>query len=153
MAYVHVEPKGDFMSKAIYDGRIDGEFGGFDDEALYKMGNGTYWIQAQHLHWYHYAYCPEAVISEERGNHILTVAGQTVLVRRVTDIVESRIAGEFKGWDGKISYGLENGQVWQQRTYKYQYKYAYMPVAIVYKADTGFRMSVAGTNADVDRIR
>lgn len=141
------------MSRLIYEGKIDGEFEGFNNDVLFKMRNGTYWIQAQYKYWYHYAYCPDATISEENGRHILTVAGQSVQVRRVTDVVESRIDGEFKGWDGEMSYRLQNGQVWRQCTYKYEYKYAYMPEAIIYPASGGYKMQVAGTTADVRQDR
>ncbi len=30
------------------------------------------------------------------------------------DPVQSRIAGRFRGWDGKTLFRLENGQIWQQ---------------------------------------
>ncbi|MCX6096744.1 MAG: hypothetical protein NT125_08585, partial [Candidatus Bipolaricaulota bacterium] len=66
---------------------------------------------------------------------------------------ESRIAGAFNGWDGQTQYSLQNGQVWQQSTYKYVYKYAYTPEAVVYQAGSGFKMRVAGTVADVRRVR
>ena len=141
------------MSEVVYDGRIDGEFEGFNDEVLFKMGDGTYWVQAQYQYWYHYAYRPDLIITEENGRYILTVAGHSILVRRVTDVIESRIDGEFKGWDGETSYKLQNGQVWQQSTYKYEYKYAYLPEAVVYRAGSGYRMSVAGTTADVRRAK
>jgi len=44
---------GGFMSRVIYDGRIDGEFEGFDFEALFKLLNGSYWLQAEYKYWYH----------------------------------------------------------------------------------------------------
>ena len=141
------------MPEVVYNGKIDGEFEGFDDDVLFKMKNGTYWIQANYRYWYHYAYCPDVTLTKENGQYILTVAGNSVLVRRITDVIESRIAGDFKGWDGEISYKLQNGQHWQQRTYKYEYKYAYMPDAIIYATSSGYKMRVAGTTADVRRLR
>lgn len=139
------------MSKVIYAGKIEGEFHGFDDEVLFKMKNGTYWIQTRYRYWYHYAYCPEVIISEENGEYVLAVAGESIPVRKVSDVVESQIDGEFKGWRGETSYRLKNGQVWRQRTYKYEYQYAYGPDAIVYLASGGHKMQVAGTTADVER--
>ena len=141
------------MSEVVYDGKIDGDFEGFNDEVLFKMKNGTYWIQAQYKYWYHYAYCPDATVTKENGRYILTVAEHSIPVRKVTDVIESRIEGEFKGWDGKTSYKLLNGQVWQQSTYKYEYKYAYMPEAVVYEATGGYKMRTAGTTADVRLVR
>jgi hypothetical protein len=43
--------------------------------------------------------------------------------------------------------------MWQQSSYKYEYKYAYMPNALVYEVNGGFKMSVAGTMTDVKRVR
>jgi len=141
------------MTEIIYKGKIDGEFRGFNDEVLFKMKNGTYWIQARYQYWYHYAYCPDTTIIKENGRYILTVAEHSIPVRKLMDIIESWIDGEFKGWDGKATYKLQNGQVWQQSTYKYEYTYAYRPEALVYESDGGYKMCVAGTVADVQRIR
>lgn len=140
------------MARVIYDGRIDGEFEGFDDEVIFKMANGTYWIQDQYKYWYHYAYNPQATITEENGRFMLSVAGNSVPVRRVDDVIESRIDGEFKGWEGESIYKLVNGQKWQQSSYKYQYKYSYMPHVLVYRGSGGYKMLVAGTTANVRKI-
>ena len=141
------------MSKVVYDGRIDGEFEGFDDEMLFKMQNNTYWIQTQYKYSYHYAYSPNATIIDDNGVYVLTVAGNSLPVKRITNVIKSRINGEFKGWEGDTTYQLQNGQVWQQSTYKYQYKYSYMPEAIVYRATSGYKMRVAGTTANVRRVK
>jgi hypothetical protein len=43
------------------------------------------------------------------------VASKVAAIFRDTpEIIESRIFGEFRGWDGKTVFRLENGQVWQQ---------------------------------------
>ena len=44
---------------------------GFDDEVIFKLANGTHWIQDQYKYWYNYAYNPEATITEEGGRYIL----------------------------------------------------------------------------------
>lgn len=45
----------------------------------------------------------------------------------MTNIISSRISGEFTGFDGDAIFELDNGQAWQQAEYKYLYKYAYRP--------------------------
>lgn len=137
----------------VYKGKIDGEFEGFNDQVLFKMKNGTYWIQAQYRYWYHYAYNPDATLTRDGGKFVLTVSNKSIPVRKVTSVIESQIKGKFEGWNGKSIYELQNGQVWQQTMYKYEYKYAYMPEAIVYEAIDGYRMSVAGTSAGVHRLK
>jgi hypothetical protein len=141
------------MSKIVYKGNIAGSFRGFNTEQLFKLANGTYWIQAEYKYWYHYEYGPKVVITEENDKYILTVANNSVPVRRVSDIIESRIAGNFEGWQGNSTYTLANGQVWQQTTYKYEYKYAYNPEVIIYSSLGGYKMEVEGTVAEVRRIK
>lgn len=135
--------------------QIDGDFEGFDDEVLFKLMDGTYWIQDQYIYWYHYAYCPLVNILRANSRFYLQVEGQNqiVPVRQISDVVESQINGEFKGWEGETTYELTNGQVWQQSTYNYEYKYSYMPEALIYSAGAGYKMQVEGTSADVRRIK
>jgi hypothetical protein len=141
------------MSRVVYQGKIDGDFDGFDDEVLFKMKNGTYWLQTQYKYWYHYAFSPDATITEENGQYLLAVAGNYVPVQKISNVIESQIRGEFKGWGGSSVYELQNGQVWKQSSYKYQYTYAYMPAVVVYESGSGYKMSVAGTIANIRQIR
>lgn len=140
------------MSRLVYEGRIDGVFEGFDDEVLFKMSNGSYWIQDQHKYWHHYAYNPQATITDDGGRLVLSVNGNSIPIRRVINIIESRIDGEFSGWAGESVYRLTNGQQWQQASYKYQYRYSYMPAAVIFQARSGYKMLVAGTTANVRRV-
>ena len=47
-------------------------------------------------------------------------------------MIESQIAGEFKGWTGDTIFKLSNGQIWQQIEYDYEYEYDYMPDVTIY---------------------
>ena len=76
-----------------------------------------------------------------------------VPVRQIQNVIESKINGKFKGWEGETEYELTNGQVWKQATYKYQYKYPYMPSATLYETYSGMVMAVKGTRAKVRRVR
>lgn len=135
--------------RQIYSGKIAGAFYGFNSNQLFKLANGTYWIQSKYRYWYHYKYRPQAVIVEVNGQFILTVEGQSIPVRRVHEVWESRIAGRFEGWRGDTIYKLENRQIWQQSVYKYEYKYALRPDAIVFKLGSRYIMRVVGTEAEV----
>ena len=140
-------------SRIIYDGKIDGEFNGFNQDVLFKMRNGTYWIQAEYQYWYHYSYSPDVTITEQNGKYILNVEGKSIQVRKIIPFVESKIDGTFNGWDGDTTYKLWNGQVWQQNLYQYEYCYAYAPDIVIYLAGGGYKMSVAGTTAGVRQVR
>ena len=141
--------------KIILRSQIDGDFEGFDDEVLFPLMDGSFWIQDEYKYWYHYAYCPEAIILQNNGRLYIQVDGQDeiVAVRQITDVIKSKINGEFKGWEGETTYELTNGQVWQQANYKYVYKYAYMPKVLIYKSGGGHIMYVKGTKVKVHRIR
>ncbi len=135
--------------------QVDGDFEGFDDEMLFKLMDGSYWIQDEYKYWYHYAYCPRVNILSSEGRLYLQIDGQSEIVpiRQISDVVESQISGEFKGWEGETTYTLTNGQVWQQCTYSYEYTYAYMPEVLIYSSGGGYKMQVEGTTADVRRIK
>ena len=140
------------MAQIVYKGRINSSFEGFDDGAIFKMENGTYWVQDKYRYWYHYSYRPHAVITEENGRYIMTVEGESIPVKRIFKAIESNIDGEFDGWDGNKKYKLTNGQVWEQAEYKYEYKYAYRPEVIIAEINGSYVMRVEGTQVRVRRV-
>lgn len=141
--------------EVIRKSQIDGDFEGFDDQVLFKLIDGSCWVQDEYRYWYHYSYCPEAIILRKGGRLYIQVDGQSeiVPVRQISGVIESKISGDFKGWEGETSYELVNGQVWQQSSYKYKYKYAYMPKVLIYNPGGGHIMKVKGTTAKVRRIK
>ncbi len=44
----------------------------------------------------------------------------------------SQISGAFTGYRSGAIFRLTNGQTWQQRHYKYQYRYSYRPEVRIY---------------------
>jgi hypothetical protein len=69
--------------------------------------------------------------------------------------VDSRIDGEFEGWDGDTVFTLMNGQVWQQSSYSYFYHYRYSPRVLIFKQGYGYVMKVDGVDrtVQVKRLR
>lgn len=64
--------------------------------------------------------------------------------------VNSRIDGEFEGFDEDKVFRLQNGQVWKQARYKYKYHYAYMPKVHIYRGSDGLhKMKVDGVADEV----
>jgi len=71
-------------------------------------------------------------------------------------VIETRIDGEFNGWDGETIYRLQNGQIWQQSVYHYHYHYAYSPSVLIYSSGGGYKMKVEGDSDEpvsVQRLR
>jgi hypothetical protein len=59
-----------------------------------------------------------------------------------SEVIESRIDGEFEGWEGETIFKLDNGQIWQQSAYAYTYHYAYRPEVLIYKSGGVYKMKV-----------
>lgn len=141
--------------QTIRRAQIDGAFTGFAGDTLFKLTDGTYWLQAEYKYWYHYAYRPRVEILNDGGRHYLRTVDEqeAVAVQQVIDVIESQVADVFNGWDGKSEYELTNGQVWKQVRYRYEYKYKYRPHVMIYAASGGHIMDVDGCRAFVKRVR
>ena len=63
--------------------------------------------------------------------------------------IESRIDGEFKGWEGETTFRLQNGQIWQQAADGHKYTYVYSPKVLIYQSGGVFRMKVEGVDEDL----
>jgi len=83
-------------------------------------------------------------------NRALTVASNRSAACPTSGVVESKIDGEFNGWEGETVYKLENGQVWQQSKYKYKYKYKYRPDVLIFKDGTRWKIQVEGLDEIVE---
>ena len=70
-------------------------------------------------------------------------------------VIESRIDGEFEGWDGETIFVLQNGQIWQQAVYSYTYSYKYNPRVWLVEAGLHWTMKVEGMSqtVSVKRVR
>jgi hypothetical protein len=64
-------------------------------------------------------------------------------------VIETGIDGDFEGWDGDTVFKLENGQVWQQVSFDYEYHYAYRPKVLVYKSGSVYKMRVDGMHHEI----
>ena len=109
--------------------QIDGEWEGWDGETIVKLMDGTVWQQIEYHYEYSYAYMPAVRIENDR----MFVEGMSrgIGVQQISPR-ESRVAGEWSGWDGETTIELEDGTVWQQTEYLYEYRYAYRPEAMVH---------------------
>lgn len=65
------------------------------------------------------------------------------------DLIESRIDGNFEGWSGETIFKLENGQIWQQVTYSYTYRYAFRPKVLIIKVHGAYKMVVEGISQSI----
>ena len=144
-------------------------FMGNDGEVL-RLADGSLW-EVKYEYEYMYEYYPSVIICPSKGT--LVVGGETLSVQLITaapgaipttvrnrpgvaasavataDVVESRIDGEFSGWEGDTIFKLQNGQLWQQSSYAYKYRYSYRPKVLIYKSGSIYKMRVDGVDGEI----
>jgi len=151
MTIQDIRTKGKIITKS----QIDDDFEGFDDEVLFQLYNGEFWIQKNYKYWYHYAYMPHVTIYLYNGEFYITIDGQSefVEVEKITNVYERTIISDFNGWTGNTIFEMSNDEIWKQDLYAYHYNYAYRPKAIIYESDYGYKMIVNGETVKVKRIK
>lgn len=138
----------------VVNSQIDGTFDGFNDNRLFPLKNGQYWIQDRYQYWYHYSYCPNIKIYKLNNRYYLIKEGQNKVaeVKRL-DVIEGTIINDFRGWSGDTIFELDNGQIWKQSEYAYHYQYAYRPKAIIYNTGYEHKILVEGESVKVKKLR
>jgi hypothetical protein len=93
----------------------------------------------------------EKELEEEQKKRALNLFGFFSGPREEESIekIETRIAGEFKGWRGDTRFHLENGQVWEQRSSGRYYKRMDSPKVTIRREMMGYWMTVEGVGARV----
>lgn len=120
-----------------------------NNDEIFKLSDGTIW-QVKYEYEYLYEYYPSVVICPTKNLLLINgkklnvelVAGGSSASKSSESLIETRIDGEFKGWEGESIYKLQNGQIWQQVEYKYRYSYKYSPRVMIFKKNGSFYMQV-----------
>lgn len=70
-------------------------------------------------------------------------------------VIETRMAGDFTGWDGGTLFQFANGQLWRQSSFGTLYQFAREPKVTLIATSSGWRLQVAGVPQSiyVRRIR
>jgi hypothetical protein len=70
-------------------------------------------------------------------------------------MIETRMAGDFTGWDGGTLFQFANGQLWRQSSFGSLYQFARSPKVTLVATGSGWRMQVEGVPQSiyVRRIR
>ncbi|CAA9293331.1 MAG: hypothetical protein AVDCRST_MAG77-4951 [uncultured Chloroflexi bacterium] len=110
---------------------------------------------------YEYSYSERAIYDDSREQLTFLSSRGTCEVAQVlappspsaattgSGVIETRMAGEFNGWEGETVFVLDNGQVWQQASYAYHYRYAYRPKVLIYPSGGVWRMQVEGVSSSI----
>jgi hypothetical protein len=138
-----------------------------NDGEIFKLANGSLW-EVKYEYEYLYEYSPQVILCPRKGK--LIIKGRKLNVEHVgghkaattkeksqpappTEVIESQIDGEFKGWDGETIFKLANGQIWQQSSYAYTYSYKYRPNVMIFPSNGGFSMQVEGMEQRIQVVR
>ena len=63
------------FAQGVYEGRIDGDFKGWEGETVYKLQDGHIIQQAGYHYHYHYAYAPAVIIFQTKTGLMVKVDG------------------------------------------------------------------------------
>jgi hypothetical protein len=90
------------------------------------------------------------VYKEKKRKYQLLIHGiaDPISAVKVQDVVESKIDGDFRGWDGTTSFKLLNGDVWVQDELKTMFHDAiFRPTVYVFQSDDGtYKMKIEGVD-------
>ena len=67
---------------------------------------------------------------------------EPVICKKIKNVIETQIDGDFEGWEGETIFKMMNGQIWQQSSYDYTYHYAYSPEVLIYEFNGSWIMRV-----------
>ncbi len=146
----------------ILNNSISGQFSGFANGNVFKLGNGQIWEQTGYDIHYYNAFSPEVIIYSDTFDYKMFVKGanRIVTVKPLTSIastpaietyINSLVTSDFKGFESGAIFVLNNGSsgTWEQTSYDYQYHYAYRPQAIVFGSPSGYKMLIPSMSAYV----
>ncbi len=78
------------------------------------------------------------------------LASAVVFSASAGGVYETRIDGEYNGWEGETIYKLMDGHIIQQRSYHYHYHYAYSPRVIIYQSGGQYKVHVENDSDSMD---
>ena len=131
---------------------------------VFKLADGSIW-EVKYEYEYMYEYYPSVIACPAKGK--MVVGQRTLNVQLLnaaipppksqdsakspltSEVIESRIDGDFEGWEGDTIFKLMNGQVWQQMDGRYKYTYKYGPKVIIFRSGPAYKMQVDGVEGTI----
>jgi hypothetical protein len=132
-----------------------------NDGEIFKLSDGSIW-EVKFEYEYLYEYYPRIIICPSKN--FISIKGKKLSVQLIkkgsgsgnaifkksgNDVIESRIDGEFEGWEGETIFKLTNGQVWQQTDFQIKIAIKLMPKVLIYKTGSNYKMQVEGIEKSI----
>jgi len=96
---------------------------------------------------------PPVKVYKVKRKYFLIVQGlgEPLPANKLQDVIESKIDGDFRGWDGTTTFKLLNGDTWVQDEIKTLFNNSiFRPTVIIYRDSDGtFKMKVDGVDETV----
>jgi hypothetical protein len=133
-----------------------------NNEEVFKLSDGSLW-EVKYEYEYLYEYYPNVTICPDEG--FMIIGGKKLNIASLGkeqntgkqtprgQYLETRIDGEFNGFEGETILKLANGQIWQQSEYWYHYHYAYSPQVIIFQTNGQYKIQVDGVDKSVGVTR
>jgi hypothetical protein len=98
---------------------------------------------------------PEVQIFRKGSDYKLIIEDfdEPVICKKITNVIETQIDGDFEGWEGETIFKMMNGQIWQQSSYDYTYHYAYSPEVLIYEFQGSWIMRVVDVDETINVIK
>tara|TARA_B100000768_G_scaffold149994_1_gene144529 strand:- start:31 stop:534 length:504 start_codon:yes stop_codon:yes gene_type:complete len=95
---------------------------------------------------------PEVKILRSGSDYKLIIEDfdESLVCKKIKNVLETQIEGEFEGWEGETIFKMMNGQIWQQSTYDYMYHYAYSPEVLIYEYKGSWIMKVEDVDDTIE---
>ncbi len=131
---------------------------------IFKTLSGNIYEISDYVYLYEYEYSPDVTVLKRSNEYKLIIDGfdEPVICRKLNnknnnevnnEVIESKVDGDFEGFEGETIIKLMNGQIWQQLEYYYTYTYSFMPKVLIYKSGSSYKMKVDGVEKAVGVTR
>ena len=133
----------------IFRGRLLGDLKGFEDNTVFTLEDGSWWLQVDGFSRQAEASAPEAELWQDGSGYFLRILDSQIRVRPLANAFRDRIEGDFNGWEDCRQYKLACGRTFRQACFGFEYAYAESPEAVVADLDGVTMMFVCGTAMEV----
>jgi len=98
---------------------------------------------------------PEVQIYQNGSDYKLIIEDfdEPVICKKLNNVIETKISGNFEGWNGNTIFKMMNGQIWQQSSYSYKYHYSYSPNVFIYEFKGTWTMKIEDVDETIQVIR
>jgi hypothetical protein len=147
-------PRGGNTMTGVLNSKIEGEFNGYNDGAVFRLANGQVCQQKRYKYKYKYKYRLSVQIAHNGTEYMMHVdcMSEPIAVVRVSIAEEGTIVSNFAGFSQDARFQFQNGRIWVPAEYKYSYHYAHRPEAVVVDGIDGYELSVEGMSETL-RVR